>query len=174
MSMYRSITGHYHGNICNAGVISDSELLDRYDAMNPSTPLRVARLLLLGRLAIKAPAELLTLLVDMGSSNLGWPASVRSDLKWLTISESFARCGGLDLAGWIRCILGKPKFFKQGVTKFARCKYANIYESKDPATIVPASASSYECNMCDSSFGTLQQFSLHMFKKHGVKIVTRL
>jgi hypothetical protein len=174
MSMYRSITGHYHGNSCNAEVISDSELLDRYDAMNPSTLLRVARLLLLGRLAIKAPTELMTLLVDMSSSNSGWPASVLSDLKWLTISESFARCAELDLAGWIQCIVEKPKFFKQGVTKFARCKYANMYDSKDPATKVPASACSYECNLCDSTFGTLQQFSLHMFKKHGVKNVMRL
>ena len=172
--MYRSITGLHHGNSYDTEVISDSDLIDKYDVISPSTLLRVARLLLLGRLALKAPDELMTLLVDMGSSNIGWPASVLSDLKWLTISESFAGCAGHDLSGWIQCVAEKPILFKQGVTKFARCKFANMYDRTDPVAKVATSACNYDCNMCDSSFETLQQFSLHMFKKHDVKHVMRL
>ena len=36
------------------------------------------------------------------------------------------------------------------------------------------SALTFDCNMCEASYCTLQQYSLHMFKKHGVKNVMRL
>jgi len=174
MTMYRCITGHYHGNASGAEVISDSDLLDRFCLMNPSTLLRVARLLLLGRLALKAPDELMSLLVDMGASSCGWPASVLGDLRWLTLSEVFAECARYSMTEWIKLIVDNPKAFKRGVAKFSREKLANMYESKDPLDVVPASGCSYECNMCVASFGTLQQFSLHVFKKHGVRNVMRL
>ena len=91
------------------------------------------------------------------------------------MSESFSKCAHFDVHEWIKFISDNPKSFKRGVSRYARTPLANVYDNElDPKHVVPVSHCVHACNMCDASFSTLQQFNLHVFKKHGVKNIMRL
>ena len=84
--------------------MNDSDMLHEYNIMNPNTLLRVARLQLLGRLALKAPAGLMSVVRDMSVRGIGWAQSVGEDLKRLSLNEAFTGCSEYNLADWIQCI----------------------------------------------------------------------
>jgi hypothetical protein len=142
------------------------------------TMLRVARLMLLCRVLIKGPEALVSLIVSMSSVSRGWTSVVISDLKWLTLSEDFVECSSFSFSEWVDAIKNQPKVFKKRLVKFSRTRLANIVEdaSGKPSGSPDLSASSetMKCDLCDKTFGTLQQLQLHRFKAHGALSVWRL
>jgi len=174
LSMYRKVTGHSHGNPYGLEVINDSDVLFEYSLMCPNTFLRLARLSLFARLAVKAPEELLSLLLNL--RDVGWSASVVGDLRWITVGEHFSGFGGYSLEDWVVHIRDNPKAFKQRVNKFARTKLANLYECDNPSPKgkMPQSVCSFDCSVCSASFPSFQQYSVHMFKQHQCRNIWRL
>ena len=143
--------------------------------MLPQTMLRVARLSLLNRLVSKAPVDLLSLITDLIVVPNGWTQSVADDLKWLCLSEDFTKRIGQSLPEWIGFMRESPKLFRTRVHKFARCGFANIcLTSERKSACDEVTDPTFCCNTCDAKFGTCQQLSLHMFKKHGITNMWRL
>ena len=142
--------------------------------MSPVTLVKIARLTFLGRLASKAPQELISILLDMSALSHGWSATVLSDLRWLSVHEWFSPCIGFSLSEWVDAIRDNPKKYKQQVNKYAKTRMANIYVGDPTHAMQILHVDSHRCGQCEARFGTLQQFSLHMFKKHGVRNVMRL
>ena len=168
LSIYRRVIGNYHGSSTCDSLISDSELIHSYNLVSPDTFLRHARLSLFGRLAVKAPDVLMSLVLD--SSEFGWSLTVSKDLRWLTACEQFADCQGFSLVQWVGVVRDSPKRYKRFLNRFAKSPLANLCDKDED---VPRNVSklgvAHECSMCDKSFASFQCLSLHMLKKHCVK-----
>ena len=152
--------------------------------MSPETILRINRIQLLCRLAVKAPAYLSKLIIDCGSDpkvKRGWARAVQTDLKWLTISDKFKSCVTFNMSQWFEYARDNCKVMKRESKKFARMRVANIPGSADAGTQPEAEdpfhvlgPGELQCDLCSSCFPTLQKLSLHRFKAHNAKNHWRL
>jgi len=172
MHTYRRITGHYFDNPYGKQVISDADILYEYNVMNPETIIRVSRLMLLARLILKAPQELMSIVRDMANLASGWTHAILDDLKWLCVSPEFETCLGFGFGQWENYVRDNPKQFKHKVKKFSRTRIANIPNPGLNKNIDPAPGS-FACTSCDKQFSTFQELCLHQFKSHGARNVWR-
>jgi hypothetical protein len=148
-------------------------MLFQYDVMHPLTILRVSRILLLVRFAVKAPPALIDLISSMDSFQKGWTAAVLGDLKWLCQCEKFSNCRQYSFAEWVSFSKTYAKFMKTHVKKFAYTRYANIDTRTHSTNKHPSIYNNIEhkCDACNFTAPTFQQLSLHAFKKHGIKSI---
>ena len=177
MGMYREISGNYHSNPSGKPVLSDRDMLFEYELMSPMTIIRIARLMLFGRLAVKAPLILTSLVRDMSCLDRGWSYEVWNDLKWLALSPDFESCSGFSFCQWFNYVKEHFKSFKRLVNKFVKSRIANIPVDDAPderITNVCAVAPVFQCSLCSLSFDTFQKSSLHSFKAHGIRNLWRL
>ena len=100
MGIYRHVSGHYHGNILAKQVIHEEDLLFEHDMLSPTTIIRVARILLLCRICVKAPTKLIEL-VKCLERKIGKTNTVLSDLHWLTSHKPFDEFRGHILSQWM-------------------------------------------------------------------------
>ena len=88
--------------------------------MSPMTIIRISRLMLLGRIALKAPEILTSLILDMATLKSGWSVEVMKDLKWLCLCPDLSGCNAFSFDQWFGFIRVHFKSFKKQVNKFAR------------------------------------------------------
>ena len=112
LGLYRSTIGIYHGNKNNKQKSTDSDLLPNYETTNPQTMIRLARLSLRSRILCKAPAVLTSLCHDMASVSIGWPDSVKGDLRWLSGSTEFSSTLERSFEEWSGYIRDNSKYFR--------------------------------------------------------------
>jgi hypothetical protein len=145
--------------------------------MHPSTILSASRLQLMCRIACKAPPVLLDLVCDCALDprmTRGWSCQVWKDLRWLALSDKFGDIASGGFKGWLSYAKACPKFFKREVKRFARLRIANIEHGSSGKPAVDNAVPSHACDLCEKSFASFQQLSLHRFKLHGAKNCWRL
>ena len=91
--------------------------------------------------------------------------------------EKYSQCAEFDYDQRVEYAIANNKKLRKDVKLFARERIANLSSKQ-----VSASKSSdggtqattiHSCHLCPSQFCTLQKYSLHMFKAHGIKNVWR-
>ena len=108
--MYREVTGHYYkGDIDD--VISNAEIIYRYNLLTPDNILRRARILFLERLIRKNAVILLTAACALQRVKRSWSCAVLADLAFLGFADSFECCKDLTLQQWIPNIRDMGKEF---------------------------------------------------------------
>ena len=70
--------------------LSDQQVIDKYNLVAPRNLISMARLLLFGRVAIKAPAHVLHVLVLAARTSLNsWLGAVQADVRFVTALPHF-------------------------------------------------------------------------------------
>ena len=175
MSLYRDVCNNYHGNAAGNAVLNDNDMLYEYEISHPMTLLRVARLSLFARILVKAPPVLKDLILDLYHVHGSWTQCVVSDFKWLSLCPHFAEQASFGFGEWTEYVSSNCKRFKKHLAKFSKSRIANVViQDNLPAQDTLVCAPQFSCTLCQKSFGTFQQQSLHSFKAHGIKSLWRL
>ena len=169
MGLYRDITCTYHGNPQEDDVLSDSDLLFKYELMHPWTILKYSRLMLFMRIVKKAPKQLSDLIKDSCGLKGCWSTAVVGDFMWLSVSDDVTLSSNITYREMHDFVASDFRKFKRLVKKFAWTRIANISCEKVPVAKIAFSGAGHACNICNTTFMTFQQLALHSFKKHGVK-----
>ena len=176
MSLYRYTIGMYHGNKQGIQNINDEDILYLHNVTNPYTMIRVARLSLWSRILCKAPKIVIDLCMDLAAIQVGWPAAVMADLKWISSSEKCAHLAEATFEDWAAEIKGNRKGFIGNIKKFSKLRYANtLIPPIEPNGGGPPSSSeqplTFNCTLCNFESDTCQKLAIHKFKVHKVKSV---
>ena len=92
------------------------------------------------------------------------------------MSFQHVRSDTIYLHSWVTRLLEDPGTFNRKARKFCNSHFANITVQREPlanANIVVGFVP-FRCPLCTKVEPTLQQFRMHLFKKHGLKDSIRL
>jgi len=186
MRLYRDISGSFYGNKKGDPVLSDGDLLFKFDFVHPCVLIRVARLSLFVRIAKKAPDVLVNLVRSTMQIENSWSSSVMFDLKWLSNSTKLSNCVEYDFNQWFDLARNHSKSFIRIIKEFSKTRFANldpksgfsIKKKKNNTCDKDEDGESsalpfFACEQCSYSAPTFQQLALHGFKRHGIKSIWR-
>ena len=159
MSLYRDVCGCYHGNPAGNNVVSDMDMLYKFPIVSPMSLIRVARIQLFVRVAVKAPDLLKNLVKDMGFLEIGWSWSVMQDLRWLSLCSDFSDKSTFTFEQWFDFVSSNSKFVNEETKKFARTRFANISPIDEVAKPCAQDGCSFECDLCELLSLTETRFS---------------
>ena len=177
MDTYREITLEVFDAETNPEPLNDQEIIRKYNLVNPSVLLSLARLQLFARIFKKDVQALVELIRFHQPKGTSWMAALRDDFKWFSSHESYQDKHDFTINQWINEVRSDPKQFISTVRKYSSTPYANLhaFRASDvpdvvtvaaPVVIIPC----HRCHLCDHlPFATHQQVMLHLFVEHQVK-----
>ena len=170
--MYRDSAGCAFSTKDVSYLVSDNDIVYKYNLVNPMTLIRRGRLSLLARVLRKSPPHIIELATRTASFISGWAYAVSADCMWLD------GCGGfggafkyqLDFSQWVTELGHDPVGFNKKVSRFCASPYANVSTHRvDQLAPAVAGVSPLRCHVCGQPENSEQQLRLHLFKRHHIK-----
>ena len=163
MSVYRALSSSYwRGNAVS--LPSDDEVLRNLGAPSLGMLIKVARLQLFGRIAIKMPSTLLLALCCAMPLKTSWLSVVRFDLSWLASVSSEIRSDS-SLSDWSAFIRANPKGYRRMISEASHKFGASFIPARASRTVVAVGAS-HVCLHCSLSFASHAALCSHNAHKH--------
>ena len=150
---------------------TDDDVIAQLQVMCPLTMLRACRLCLFARFCksitlYRCACEL----VDLKGT---WAHAVMQDLQWLTIFREFRGCSGFSFGQWADVIRVDAKSFRKSCMTVCKSTFANVVTQWAVSPALQELGLLFECDACSAVFQSRQALSLHRFKLHGTKSITR-
>eukprot|EP00973_Karenia_brevis_P070216 9759235-Karenia_brevis.AAC.1 len=155
-------------------VLTDKEVLDECEVPAPLAYLRVMRLMLMVRVATKAPRSLLLLLSAGMPCPKSWMTAIKADVCWITsTSQLFQPQWGVSMAMWFRACKEHPRDMLKLLTQALKSQDLRDAQRWPAGRAEALLVQRVSCAECDCLFDTQQALSAHMARKHDVKAETR-
>ncbi len=170
LGMYRDALGVFYTPGAVNDLFSDEDIIFKHSLIYPWTLIRMQRLLLFFRLAIKDPPFILNFILTFtaGFCEGSWAECLQRDLTWLSLSPKFSECAQFSLSLWVDHFRLHPTSGK-AIKAFCMSPFGNIVSHHAPTPHIAGLSHTHFCSRCPYGCDSDQQLSLHLFRKHGVK-----
>ena len=175
MKLYRDATQQYYRDgIDTSSLLSYSDIIYEYGLICLMTLLRFFSLSLFSRVVFKQPPYLMSLIRELSTSPNTWAYGLVNDLLWLNHGAFWGLVPLTSSDSFYNNIVENPLCFSRKVKAYCRNPFANLATETPVKPSLQNLGHNVECQICNRSFTSLQQLSLHMFKARQVRNQMRL